>query len=611
MVTLDKPIGIRFALNDDGRVYVDALAKKGNAEASRLIMVGDILKKTSAVFGDAMTTVDDFGRVMYTIKARSGPVSLIFERPAQACIIRPVLPKVGWHDQSAGRVGLATWRLPGGQPRATAAARCWEGQGSAGLVSFSAPRLRGRNGAAAVYPWDSLDGEMVDGEDADIGRKGAEAVAAYEAKGRRAAGADKPCGEAADKDAQQRLPRPFAWPGPPALGDDADRGELAWSNGIEAVEEYNDAVRRAESDLLYPHALGMNYTEVTPSLYLGSCLQSPADVRVLGQQLALTAILNLQLSSDQVNWGIDGDALLRAAREEGVIIVHQPIRSPSQGRTQDAVNFVTSWQSVSHCVRRFATTSWLNKGLTCLSAVYLAYRDFDPHDLRMRLPYAVAVLHRLLRKGHRVYVSCTAGLGRAPTCVIAYLHWILGMCLSEAHDFVTKLRPSAPNRSALVGATWDLLALARAGRKGGLPTHAVQLAWNHGGREVLLVGEFEGAGGWNNPIAAVPVGGPKFVTNLRLPQGKYNYKFIVDGQWRHAIDLPMEPDEWGNMNNVIHVGLTSVARHQSASRTLYSEDVMQEAVLERPLTSEERRLLTYVAHRMAFQISHHTFAPKM
>eukprot|EP00850_Spirogloea_muscicola_P016865 SM000140S00614 [mRNA] locus=s140:308234:311238:+ [translate_table: standard] len=609
MVTLDKPIGIRFALNDDGCVYVDALAKKvhdaailtasrdapsgrglcraherraqrpgeataalsatqGNAEASRLIMVGDILKKTSAVFGDAMTTVDDFGRVMYTIKARSGPVSLIFERPAQACIIRPVLPKVGWHDQSAGRVGLATWRLPGGQPRATAAVRCWEGQslegqGSAGLVSFSTPRLPGRNGAAAGDPWDSLDGEMVDGEDADIGRKGAEAVAAYEAKGRAAAGADKPWGEAADKDAQQRLPRPFAWPGPPALGDDADRGDLAWSNGIEAVEEYNDAVRRAESDLLYPHALGMNYTEVTPSLYLGSCLQSPADVRVLGQQLALTAILNLQLSSDQVNWGIDGDALLRAAREEGVIIVHQPIR------------------------------------------------DFDPHDLRMRLPYAVAVLHRLLRKGHRVYVSCTAGLGRAPTCVIAYLHWILGMCLREAHDFVTKLRPSAPNRSALVGATWDLLALARAGRKGGLPTHAVQLAWNHGGREVLLVGEFEGAGGWNNPIAAVPVGGPKFVTNLRLPQGKYNYKFIVDGQWRHAIDLPMEPDEWGNMNNVIHVGLTSVARHQSASRTLYSKDVMQEAVLERPLTSEERRLLTYVAHRMAFQISHHTFAPKM
>lgn len=38
---------------------------QGNAEKSMMIMVGDVLKKTSAVFGDAMWDVEDFGRSMY------------------------------------------------------------------------------------------------------------------------------------------------------------------------------------------------------------------------------------------------------------------------------------------------------------------------------------------------------------------------------------------------------------------------------------------------------------------------------------------------------------------------------------------------------------------
>lgn len=37
-------------------------------------------------------------------------------------------------------------------------------------------------------------------------------------------------------------------------------------------------------------------------------------------------MLNLQQSSDQVNWGIDGDAINRAFREEGIRLVQHPIR---------------------------------------------------------------------------------------------------------------------------------------------------------------------------------------------------------------------------------------------------------------------------------------------
>ncbi|KAH7404045.1 hypothetical protein KP509_15G008200 [Ceratopteris richardii] len=54
MLTLEKPLGIRFAQTVDGIIYVEALAKNGNVDNSGRIMVGDILEKTSVVFGDAM-----------------------------------------------------------------------------------------------------------------------------------------------------------------------------------------------------------------------------------------------------------------------------------------------------------------------------------------------------------------------------------------------------------------------------------------------------------------------------------------------------------------------------------------------------------------------------
>ncbi|ESQ49970.1 hypothetical protein EUTSA_v100203790mg, partial [Eutrema salsugineum] len=47
MVTLEKPLGIRFALSADGKIFVHAIKKGSNAEKARIIMVGDTLKKAS------------------------------------------------------------------------------------------------------------------------------------------------------------------------------------------------------------------------------------------------------------------------------------------------------------------------------------------------------------------------------------------------------------------------------------------------------------------------------------------------------------------------------------------------------------------------------------
>ncbi|CAN4115609.1 unnamed protein product [Withania somnifera] len=65
MVTLEKPLGIRFALSVDGKVFVHALKKGGNAEKSRIIMVGDTLKKASDASGGGLIEIKDFGDTEY------------------------------------------------------------------------------------------------------------------------------------------------------------------------------------------------------------------------------------------------------------------------------------------------------------------------------------------------------------------------------------------------------------------------------------------------------------------------------------------------------------------------------------------------------------------
>lgn len=70
----------------------------------------------------------------------------------------------------------------------------------------------------------------------------------------------------------------------------------------------------------------------------------------------------------------------------------------------------------------------------------------DSVDLRRKLPIAAAMLYRLLRQEHCVYVTCTTGLDRSPACVIAYLHWIRDVALQDAFDFVQSIHPCGPDR---------------------------------------------------------------------------------------------------------------------------------------------------------------------
>ena len=91
--------------------------------------------------------------------------------------------------------------------------------------------------------------------------------------------------------------------------------------------------------------------------------------------------------------------------------------------------------------------------LRALEAAYAAHgiafhrlpvADGEAEMLRAHIDELVVLLDRLLRAGRRVYLHCNAGLNRAPTVAIAYLHVQRGLTLDTARDLVKAQRPCVP-----------------------------------------------------------------------------------------------------------------------------------------------------------------------
>jgi predicted protein tyrosine phosphatase len=139
---------------------------------------------------------------------------------------------------------------------------------------------------------------------------------------------------------------------------------------------------------------------------------TPDHVRALVGEHGVTHILSLQEEGDAARWGVDLRAVVRAAEEAGIRHVRVPAR------------------------------------------------DFDPGSLRVALPAAAGALEAAHRASApidgRVFVHCTAGLGRAPAACIAHAMWFRGLDLEAAYAALTAVRPCGPNREAIRGATYDL-----------------------------------------------------------------------------------------------------------------------------------------------------------
>ncbi|GAB4832038.1 Phosphoglucan phosphatase lsf2, chloroplastic [Ancistrocladus abbreviatus] len=188
---------------------------------------------------------------------------------------------------------------------------------------------------------------------------------------------------------------------------DKDTSRTASKN---RMEEYNIAMKRMmRNPYEYHHDLGMNYTQILDNLIVGSQPQKPEDIDHLKLEENVAYILNLQQDKDIEYWGIDFQSILKRCNELGVCHMRRPAR------------------------------------------------DFDPDSLRSQLPKAVSSLEWAVSEGKgKVYVHCTAGLGRAPAVAIAYMFWFSSMGLNTAYDMLTLKRPCGPNKRAIRGATYDL-----------------------------------------------------------------------------------------------------------------------------------------------------------
>ncbi|KAG8380953.1 hypothetical protein BUALT_Bualt06G0070100 [Buddleja alternifolia] len=189
------------------------------------------------------------------------------------------------------------------------------------------------------------------------------------------------------------------------------KGVSVADSKINKMEDvYNTAMKRMmRNPYEYHHELGMNYTLITENLIVGSQPQKVEDIDHLKEEHNVAYILNLQQDKDVEYWGIDLQSIITRCKELGIRHMRRPAR------------------------------------------------DFDPDSLRNGLPKAVSSLEWAISEGKgKVYVHCTAGLGRAPAVAIAYMFWFCNMGLNTAYDTLTSKRPCGPNKRAIRGATYDL-----------------------------------------------------------------------------------------------------------------------------------------------------------
>ncbi|XVF82977.1 hypothetical protein PTKIN_Ptkin16aG0095700 [Pterospermum kingtungense] len=278
--------------------------------------------------------------------------------------------------------------------------------------------------------------------------------------------------------------------------------------------------------LTYRHDLGMNYNFIRPDLIVGSCLQTPEDVDKL-RNIGVKTIFCLQQDPDLEYFGVDIGAIQDYAKKCGDI---EHIRAQ--------------------------------------------IRDFDAFDLRMRLPAVVSKLHKAInRNGGVTYIHCTAGLGRAPAVALAYMFWVQGYKLSEAHSLLLSKRSSFPKLDAIKSATADILT--------DLKKELVTLTWEDSECSTVEVSGLDI--GWGQRI---PLNFDEeqslWTLQRELPEGHYEYKYIVDGEWTYnELELVTTPNKDGHVNNFVHVVDNDPSSVNAAiRRRLTSEDP--------DLTKEER-----------------------
>jgi len=144
----------------------------------------------------------------------------------------------------------------------------------------------------------------------------------------------------------------------------------------------------------------MDYAQVTSRLYVGSCPKTIADVERLRQDLAITAVLNLQTEEDMASVNLNWPPLEAYYNGNTINLCRMPMKE-------------------------------------------------EQRELREKLLQCVDTVESLLVAGHTVYLHCTAGIGRSPTVAIGYLRCCLGWQLDAAVRYAKQVRQCSPHVEAL------------------------------------------------------------------------------------------------------------------------------------------------------------------
>jgi protein-tyrosine phosphatase len=145
----------------------------------------------------------------------------------------------------------------------------------------------------------------------------------------------------------------------------------------------------------------INFDGITSTLYVGTYPQSPLDIDRLRDGVRVTAVINLQSDIDMRNLRVDWARLEKHYIKRDMTVCRHPIL------------------------------------------------DFDPQDLARCIRGVVARVGELEAVGHRIYIHCTAGVGRAPAVAIGHLAWNLGWDLDSAYEFVRNRRSCDPYIDAI------------------------------------------------------------------------------------------------------------------------------------------------------------------
>ncbi|PWA78969.1 phosphoglucan phosphatase DSP4, amyloplastic [Artemisia annua] len=284
-----------------------------------------------------------------------------------------------------------------------------------------------------------------------------------------------------------------------AMSSSTPNADMEDANEEEKSDVYSTNMTEAMGAVLtYRHELGMNYNFIRPDLIVGSCLQTPADVDKL-RSIGVKTIYCLQQDPDLAYFSVD----INAIRE-----------------------YASTFDDIQHLRAQI--------------------RDFDGTDLRMRLPAVVSKLHKAVnRNGGITYIHCTAGLGRAPATALAYMFWVLGYKLNDAASLILRNRKCYLNVDAIKSATADILT--------GLKKRSITLTWNGENCSTVEVSGLDIGWGQKIPLQYDEKHG-SWILQRDLLEGRYEYKYIVDGEWMTNTNEPVTlVNKDGHINNYVQV----------------------------------------------------------